>query len=149
MEPKILYCSHRRFELPLGRAEILVPDADLTLLTWGTPVYHCETALGLLAGPSASLAPLAPLAPESIRNDWVELIDLRTVLPWDIETVLESVKRTGRLVVVHEASRTAVLVPKSQGRYSPRHCCRWAPPFGVLPVGSKCSIYPLWVNLVC
>jgi 2-oxoisovalerate dehydrogenase E1 component beta subunit len=45
--------------------------------------------------------------PESIRGARIELIDLRTVLPWDVETVLESVKRTGRLVIVHEASRTA------------------------------------------
>ena len=37
------------YELPLGRAEVLVPGTDLTLLTWGTPLYHCETALALLA----------------------------------------------------------------------------------------------------
>ncbi|KAI0247954.1 thiamine diphosphate-binding protein [Lactifluus subvellereus] len=110
MEPKILYRSAIEqvpiddFELPLGRAEVLVPGADLTLLTWGTPVYHCETALGMLADPPASLAPLVP---EMMRSARVELIDLRTVLPWDVETVVESVKRTGRLVIVHEASRTA------------------------------------------
>ena len=110
MEPKILYRSAIEqvpiddFELPLGRAEVLLSGTDLTLLTWGTPVYHCETALGLLADPPASLAPLVP---EIMRGARIELIDLRTVLPWDIETVLESVKRTGRLVVVHEASRTA------------------------------------------
>jgi len=110
MEPKILYRSAIEqvpiddFELPLGRAEVLVPGADLTLLTWGTPVYHCETALSLLANPPTSLASLVP---ESVRRASIELIDLRTVLPWDIETVVESVRRTGRLVIVHEASRTA------------------------------------------
>ncbi|KAH9958311.1 thiamine diphosphate-binding protein, partial [Russula dissimulans] len=110
MEPKILYRSAIEqvpiddFELPLGRAEVLVPGADLTLLTWGTPVYHCEAALSLLANPPASLASLVP---ESARRASVELIDLRTILPWDIETVVESVRRTGRLVIVHEASRTA------------------------------------------
>ncbi len=110
MEPKILYRSAVEqvpiddYELPLGRAEVLVPGADLTLLTWGTPLYHCETALSLLADPPPSLAPLVP---ESARRAQIELIDLRTVLPWDVETVVESVQRTGRLVVVHEASRTA------------------------------------------
>lgn len=110
MEPKVLYRSAVEqvpiddYELPLGRAEVLVPGADLTLLTWGTPVYHCETALSMLADPPASLAPLVP---EAARRARIELIDLRTVLPWDVETVVESVQRTGRLVIVHEASRTA------------------------------------------
>ena len=56
MEPKILYRSAWSksipigdYELPLGRAEVLILGADLTLLTWGTPVYHCEAALSLPA----------------------------------------------------------------------------------------------------
>ncbi|TFY70259.1 hypothetical protein EVG20_g2739 [Dentipellis fragilis] len=110
MEPKILYRSAIEqvpiddFELPLGRAETMVPGSDLTLLTWGTPVYHCETALSMLANPPAQLAPHVPSA---LRTAKIELIDLRTILPWDVETVMESVHRTGRLVIVHEASRTA------------------------------------------
>lgn len=110
MEPKILYRSAVEqvpvddFELPLGRAEVLIPGADLTLLTWGTPLYHCETALSMLSEPPATLAPLVP---EALRGARIELIDLRTVLPWDVETIIESVQRTGRLVIVHEASRTA------------------------------------------
>jgi 2-oxoisovalerate dehydrogenase E1 component beta subunit len=54
---------------------------------------------------------LAQHVPEGIRSAKVELIDLRTILPWDVETVVESVKRTGRLVIVHEAGRTAVSIP--------------------------------------
>lgn len=110
MEPKILYRSAVEqvpiddFALPLGRAEILVPGEDLTLLTWGTPVYHCETALSMLAEPPASLAPHIPT---SVRGAKVELIDLRTILPWDMDAVVESVGRTGRLVIVHEAGMTA------------------------------------------
>ncbi|KAI0316585.1 pyruvate dehydrogenase [Amylostereum chailletii] len=109
MEPKILYRSAVEqvpvddFTLPLGRAEILIPGSDLTLLTWGTPVYHCETALSMIANPSDSFALHVPT---SIRSAKIELIDLRTILPWDIDTVLESVQRTGRLVIVHEASLT-------------------------------------------
>nr|GAT54629.1 pyruvate dehydrogenase [Mycena chlorophos] len=110
MEPKILYRSAVEqvpmddYTLPLGRAETLLPGADLTLLTWGTPIYHCETALDMLANPPAGIAQHVP---ESLRKAKIELIDLRSILPWDAETVAESVKRTGRLVVVHEAGMTA------------------------------------------
>lgn len=91
------------YELPLGRAETLVSGSDLTIVTWGTPVYHCETALHMLAQPPQSISQHVP---ESMRSAKVELIDLRTTLPWDVETIVESVKRTGRLIVVHEAGRT-------------------------------------------
>ncbi|KAK0503589.1 pyruvate dehydrogenase [Armillaria luteobubalina] len=91
------------FTLPVGRAETLIPGSDLTLLTWGTPVYHCEAAMHMLASPTPEMEEHAPAA---LRKARVELIDLRTVLPWDIETVVESVNRTGRLVVVHEAGMT-------------------------------------------
>ncbi|KAF7295515.1 Pyruvate dehydrogenase [Mycena indigotica] len=110
MEPKILYRSAVEqvpmddFTLPLGRAETLVSGTDLTVLSWGTPIYHCETALGMLANPPAGIAPHVP---ESLRKAKIELIDLRSILPWDAETVAESVKRTGRLVIVHEAGMTA------------------------------------------
>lgn len=49
---------------------------------------------------------LEPLIPASLRSAKVELIDLRTILPWDVETVVESVRKTRRLVVVHEAGYT-------------------------------------------
>ncbi|KAJ6618810.1 pyruvate dehydrogenase [Mycena sp. CBHHK59/15] len=110
MEPKILYRSAVEqvpiddFALPLGRAETLLPGADLTLLTWGTSIYHCETALHMLATPAPALAPHVPSALRSAR---VELIDLRSVLPWDADAVAESVGRTRRLVIVHEAGMTA------------------------------------------
>jgi len=106
MEPKILYRSSVEqvplddYQLPIGRAETLVPGSDLTLLSWGTPVYHCETAMHMLASPPHALAEHVPA---SLRKAKVELIDLRTMLPWDVDAVVESVNRTGRLVVVHEA----------------------------------------------
>ncbi|KAG7092809.1 2-oxoisovalerate dehydrogenase subunit beta 2, mitochondrial [Marasmius oreades] len=110
MEPKVLYRSAVEqvpiddYTLPLSRAEILVPGSDLTLLSWGTPLYHCETALHMLSSPAPTLEPHIPT---SLRTAKIELIDLRTILPWDVDTVVESVKRTGRLVVVHEAGMTA------------------------------------------
>ncbi|KAJ7481230.1 pyruvate dehydrogenase [Mycena galericulata] len=110
MEPKILYRSAVEqvpiddYVLPLGRAETLVAGADLTLLTWGTPVFHCETALHMLADPPPALATHIPAA---LRTAKIELIDLRSILPWDAAAVAESVGRTGRLVIVHEAGMTA------------------------------------------
>ncbi|KAL1944809.1 hypothetical protein VTO73DRAFT_3239 [Trametes versicolor] len=109
MEPKVLYRSSVEqvpmddYELPLGKAETLIRGNDLTIVSWGTPIYHCETALKMLSHPSPSLAPLVP---QSLRSAKVELIDLRTIMPWDVEAVVESVNRTGRLIVVHEAGRT-------------------------------------------
>jgi len=110
MEPKILYRSAVEqvpiddFELPLGQAEVLFGGSDLTLLTWGTPVYHCETAMHLLSSPPPALESVIP---SSLRSAKIELIDLRSILPWDVETITESVNRTGRLVIVHEAGMTA------------------------------------------
>ncbi|EIW84882.1 pyruvate dehydrogenase [Coniophora puteana RWD-64-598 SS2] len=110
MEPKILYRSAVEqvpiddYTIDLGKAETLIPGSDLTVLTWGTPVYHCETALHMLNTPPPGLADVIP---QSLRGAKIELIDLRTILPWDMQTVVESVNRTGRLVIVHEASVTA------------------------------------------
>ena len=71
-------------------------------MSWGTPIYNCESALELLAKPPQSISQHVP---QSVRSAKVELIDLRTIMPWDVDTVVESVQRTGRLVVVHEAGR--------------------------------------------
>ena len=58
----------------------------------------------MLGSPESALQPHVP---PSLRSARIELIDLRSILPWDVETVAESVNRTGRLVIVHEAGMTA------------------------------------------
>ncbi|MCQ4332224.1 alpha-ketoacid dehydrogenase subunit beta [Natronomonas sp. F2-12] len=93
MEHKKLYRTHREpvpeeeYTLPLDEARIARTGEDLTLISWGAMVRHAETAA------------------DRVDAD-VEIIDLRTLSPLDIETVLESVKKTGRCVVFHEARRT-------------------------------------------
>jgi 2-oxoisovalerate dehydrogenase E1 component beta subunit len=79
------------YELPLGKAEVVQKGSDITLLAWGAQVEIVEKA--------------AVLA----ENDGIscEIIDLRTILPWDIETVANSVTKTGRFVVSQEAPLTA------------------------------------------
>jgi 2-oxoisovalerate dehydrogenase E1 component beta subunit len=72
---------------PLDRAAVVRPGADLTLAAYGPMVRTCLDA--------------AKAAEEEGRS--LEVVDLRTISPLDVDTVAESVNRTGRLVVVHEA----------------------------------------------
>jgi acetoin:2,6-dichlorophenolindophenol oxidoreductase subunit beta len=74
--------------LPIGRAEVRRPGDDLTLVGYGKTVGSCLQAAGELAGAGIE----------------AEVIDLRSLKPLDTATVLGSVRRTGRLLVVHEAA---------------------------------------------
>lgn len=96
MEHKMLYwvmgdVPEGDFSIPFGKADIRRVGKDVTIVAWGYMITVCEEAAETLAA-------------EGIE---VEIIDPRTLLPFDKETVLASVKKTGRLVIVHEATRTA------------------------------------------
>src|SRR3954471_4837936 len=96
-EPKFVYQKFKEevpeeeYTIPLGKAAVLdgYEGEDITVISWGAMVHACMTALDGL--------------PDSIS---AELIDLRTIYPIDIDTIVESVKKTGRVVIVHEAPRT-------------------------------------------
>ncbi|WP_425996228.1 alpha-ketoacid dehydrogenase subunit beta [Caulobacter sp. DWR1-3-2b1] len=75
--------------IPLGKANVVQEGSDVTIVSWSSMVVR-------------SLQALAPLAEAGIS---VELVDLRTVSPWDKEAVLKSVAKTGCCIVVHEAVR--------------------------------------------
>ena len=75
--------------IPLGKANVALTGSDVTIVSYSGMVVVAKKAVKLLAEQRVS----------------VELIDLRTVSPWDRETVLASVRKTGRGVVVHEAVR--------------------------------------------
>lgn len=96
-EPKILYrlaveqVPVKDYVLPLSKAEILTEGTDVTLIGWGTQVHV--------------LREVVQIAQDKL-NVSCELIDLVTILPWDKETVAESVKKTGRLLIAHEAPLT-------------------------------------------
>jgi 2-oxoisovalerate dehydrogenase E1 component beta subunit len=77
--------------LPLSSAEIVRKGTDVTLLGYGAQIRVLET--------------VADVAMEE-HNISCEVIDLRTVMPWDIATVCASVVKTGRLIVAHEAPST-------------------------------------------
>lgn len=95
-EPKRVYRSFREqipeeeYTIPIGEAKVVTEGADLTLVSWGASVFQCLEALDGL--------------PEDVS---VELIDLRTINPLDRDAIVQSVQKTGRCVVVHEALKTA------------------------------------------
>lgn len=99
MEPKILYRAAVEqvpvapYELPLSKAEVLKEGKDVTVISYGQPLYNCLEAIKHIE--------------KDISGASIELIDLRTIHPWDKETVFESVKKTGRVIIVHEAYVTA------------------------------------------
>ncbi|KLJ10086.1 2-oxoisovalerate dehydrogenase E1 component, beta subunit [Blastomyces silverae] len=99
MEPKILYraaVEHvptEAYTLPLDKADIIKPGNDLTIISYGQPLYLCSAAI--------------EAAEKAFKGVNIELIDLRTLYPWDRPTILESVRKTGRAIVVHESMLNA------------------------------------------
>jgi pyruvate dehydrogenase E1 component beta subunit len=99
LEPTRLYRAEKQdvpdeaYEVPIGKARVAREGNDLTIIAWGAMVPVAERA--------------AVLAAES---GWsAEVIDLRTLSPMDRETVVGSAKKTGRVLVVHEAPKTCGL----------------------------------------
>ena len=96
LEPKVLYRAFREdvpvehYEIPIGTARVRAEGTDITIVTYGGMVQH-------------ALEAAATAAEESIS---VEVIDLRTIYPWDEDAVAASVDKTGRLLVVQEPQRT-------------------------------------------
>jgi len=96
LEPKRLYRSVKEevaegaYQVPIGRARIARPGRDVTIAAWGAMVPVSIEA-----------------AEQAEARGWsAEVVDLRTLVPLDADTLIESVRRTGRLVIVHEAPRT-------------------------------------------
>ncbi len=96
LEHKVLYRSAKGavpegwYRVPIGRARLARAGRDATVVTWGVGVGWALDAAARLAAEGSE----------------VEVVDLRSLLPWDEEAVLASVRRTGRLLVLHEATRT-------------------------------------------
>ncbi|MCG3133426.1 MAG: 2-oxoisovalerate dehydrogenase subunit beta [Planctomycetes bacterium] len=96
LEPKAIYRTVKGdvpegdHVVPIGKARVARDGGDVTLVAWGAMTH---TAL--------------KCAEEAQKKDIsVEVIDLRTIVPWDRECVLQSVRKTGRVVILHEAPRT-------------------------------------------
>lgn len=97
-EPKRIYRAFKQeipeglYEVEIGKANVIFEGNDVTLVTYGANVHDCLAAINSLKSTNPNIS--------------VELIDLRTIKPWDRQTVIESVKKTGRLMVVHEAVKS-------------------------------------------
>ena len=78
----------KEYTVPIGKARIVQEGKDITIVTWGNMLHRVL---------------------ESIENFDAEVIDLMTLSPFDEETVIKSVKKTGRLVIVHEAAKNCGL----------------------------------------
>lgn len=97
-EPKRVYRAFREevpeesYAIPLGVAKMVTEGSDVTLVTWGAMRWVCEQTIANMQKSNEKIS--------------VELIDLRTISPWDSDMVISSVKKTGRCVIVHEAPHT-------------------------------------------
>ena len=95
-EPKRLYRAGRQevptdlYRVEIGKAKVDTEGRDLTIISWGAMMRVCRQAM------------------ESIDKDGIsaELIDLRTIYPMDFDTIVKSVKKTGRLLVVQEGPQS-------------------------------------------
>ncbi|HKL47498.1 MAG TPA: alpha-ketoacid dehydrogenase subunit beta [Candidatus Izemoplasmatales bacterium] len=93
MEPKRIYRAFKQdipdepYEVEIGKARMVKEGNDITIVAWGALVREVEKAM------------------KNLDVD-AEIIDLRTIAPMDTETIIESVKKTGRVLVVHEAYKS-------------------------------------------
>ena len=99
MEPKRIYRAIREevpegdYTIPLGKARLVQEGKDVTVVAWGAMVREVLNAAEQLKGDKIEL----------------EIIDLRTISPIDIDTIITSIRKTGRGVIVHEAPKTCGL----------------------------------------
>jgi len=92
-EPKRVYRAikeevpEKAYTIPIGEAKVIQNGNDVTIISWGAMIRECKEAIDKIDASA-------------------ELIDIRTLKPLDFKTILNSVKKTGRVVIVHEAPRT-------------------------------------------
>ena len=78
------------YMIPLGKAEVMIEGTDVTIVSYGMQLRQVRMAVKRAKEVGISC----------------EVIDLRTILPWDRDTVINSIKKTGRCIVTHEAPIT-------------------------------------------
>jgi pyruvate dehydrogenase E1 component beta subunit len=136
-EPKSIYRAFREEvpvdgdPLPIGKAEIVRQGDDLTVVTWGAMVRKVKEAAEKACAATGKS---------------IEVIDLLTLKPMDPEIVMESVKRTGRCVVVHEAPRTGGFAGEIFARINEREDVFYALRAPLARVASYDVPYPLFAR---
>ena len=96
LEPKRIYRAFKQdvpiedYELPIGKAKLVQEGEDVTIVTWGAMVRDVQKAVEIV----------------SEKDVHPEVLDLRTISPMDRDAIVDSVKKTGRIIVVHEAPKS-------------------------------------------
>jgi len=114
------------YTVPLGKAKVVLEGTDVSIVTYGYMVHESVKAAKLLQEEGIS----------------VEVIDLRTVSPIDVETIVVSVEKTGRLVVVQEAQRQAGVGSAIMAEMAERNRAILALKSPIGRVSAPDSIYP-------
>lgn len=106
LQDPVIFCEHKgmyrlpfartiepdeNYLLPFGKGKVVKEGKDLTIITYGMGVKDCLNAAKNF---------------EKNSDKSIEIIDLRTIIPWDVDLVLSSVKKTGRALIVHEDTLT-------------------------------------------
>ena len=131
LEHMKLYRSFRQevpegeYTLPLGKANVVKEGTDATIITYGAMVHTSLKAAEEI---------------EKARGAKVEVIDLRTISPLDIDTIVESVKKTNRAIVVQEAQKTSGAAAEIIAQINERAILHLEAP--VLRVTSPDTVYP-------
>ncbi|USG68062.1 alpha-ketoacid dehydrogenase subunit beta [Brevibacillus ruminantium] len=131
LEHMKLYRSFRQevpegeYSIPLGKANVVKEGSDVTIITYGAMVHTSLKAAEEL---------------EKARGAKVEVIDLRTINPIDIETIVESVKKTNRAIVVQEAQKTSGVAAEIIAQINERAILHLEAP--VLRVTAPDTVYP-------
>ncbi|WP_400163482.1 alpha-ketoacid dehydrogenase subunit beta [Brevibacillus sp. TJ4] len=131
LEHMKLYRSFRQevpegeYTLPLGKANIVKEGSDVTIITYGAMVHTSLKAAEEI---------------EKARGAKVEVIDLRTISPLDIDTIVASVKKTNRAIVVQEAQRTSGVAAEIIAQINERAILHLEAP--VLRVTAPDTVYP-------
>ncbi|CAJ1002561.1 MULTISPECIES: alpha-ketoacid dehydrogenase subunit beta [Bacillales] len=131
LEHMKLYRSFRQevpegeYTIPLGKANVVKEGSDVTIITYGAMVHTSLKAAEEI---------------EKARGAKVEVIDLRTINPIDIDTIVESVKKTNRAIVVQEAQKTSGVAAEIIAQINERAILHLEAP--VLRVAAPDTVYP-------
>ncbi|WP_010273973.1 alpha-ketoacid dehydrogenase subunit beta [Paenibacillus senegalensis] len=131
MEHLNLYHAYREevpegeYTVPIGKAKVVKEGSDVTIITYGAMVHTSLKAAEEI---------------EKSRGVKVEVIDLRTIMPIDIETVVESIKKTNRAIVVQEAQKTSGIAAEVIAQINEKAILHLEAP--VLRVAPPDTVYP-------
>lgn len=113
------------YTVPIGKAKVVKEGSDVTIITYGAMVHTSMKAAEEI---------------EKTRGAKVEVIDLRTIMPIDIETIVESVKKTNRAIVVQEAQKTSGIAAEIIAQINEKAILHLEAP--VLRVAPPDTVYP-------